>query len=189
MGEEEEEGEDQSWPRAKRRRSEDVLGEGEREGEGDSPHLPHAPRVPPLPSWWHPPLALPAQAKEEVVEAEEEGDSNKEAGVTPPLMSPGLVSPFPPGIQPPGVVDPRQLLHLLARKVRQLFAGIPSPGKTMLLIKLCILFLQNILRKYFVCQSFILFSVFRLYLLHREASKQVFIFILFIIILNLLFSL
>ena len=73
-------------------------------------------------------------------------EADKEAGVTPPLMSPGLVSPFPPGIQPPGVVDPRQLLHLLARKVRQLFADIPSPGKTMLLIKLCILFL--LIREY-----------------------------------------
>ena len=182
MGEEEEEeGEHQSWPRAKRRRSEEVLAP------------PDTPRVPPLPSWWHPPLALPAQAKEEVVETEEGVEpGDKEAGVTPPLMSPGLVSPFPPGIQPPGVVDPRQLLHLLARKVRQLFTDILSPGKTMLLIKLCILFLLKILGKYFVCQSFIIFSVFRLYLLHR-AGKQVLIllgiFILFIIILNLLLSL
>ena len=109
MGEEEE-GEDQSWPRAKRRRSEEVLASG----------TPETPRVPPLPSWWHPPLALPAQAKEELLETEEGVEGDKEAGVTPPLMSPGLVSPFPPGIQPPGVVDPRQLLHLLARKVRQL---------------------------------------------------------------------
>ena len=161
MGEEEE-AEDHSWPRAKRRRSEDVLVPAE---TADTP------RVPPLPSWWHPPLALPAQAKEELLDTEEGAEADKEAGVTPPLMSPGLVSPFPPGIQPPGVVDPRQLLHLLARKVRQLFADILSPDKTMLLIKLCILFLLKILGKYFVCQSFIIVSVFRLYLLHREASR------------------
>ena len=171
---EEEEGEDHSWPRAKRRRSEDVLAGG----------VADTPRVPPLPSWWHPPLALPAQAKEELLEAEEVLEpGDKEAGVTPPLMSPGLVAPFPPGIQPPGVVDPRQLLHLLARKVRQLFADILSPDKTMLLIKLCILFLQNILGKYLVCQSFIIFSVFRLYLLHREAGRQV------LILLGILFCL
>ena len=187
MGEEEE-GEDQSWPRAKRRRSDDVLGEGE---SPLPPQPPHTPRVPPLPSWWHPPLLLPAQTKQEVVETEEEEGESKEAGVTPPLMSPGLVSPFPPGLpQPPGVVDPRQLLHLLARKVRQLFAHIPSPGKTMLLIKLSILFLQKILGKYFVCQSlsYFLFSAF-IYCRRRQAGAHfVRNFILFIIILNLLFS-
>ena len=85
--------------------------------------LPPVHPVPPVPSWWHPPLALPALTKEEVVEQEAE-EAGKEPGVTPPLMSPlaspmsGMVSPFPPGLQPGGVMDPRHLLHLLARKVR-----------------------------------------------------------------------
>ena len=85
-------------------------------------------------------MALPAQAKEEIIDhwptASEasskddpdqvtEVDGDKEPGVTPPLMSPlaspmsGMISPFPPGTLPAGGpgVDPRQILHLLARKV------------------------------------------------------------------------
>ena len=117
---------DHDWPSAKRRRSEDPRDLG-REG------FPPAP----IPAWFHPPLALPALAKEEIVDPwpgetkedqedpGEQGEGDKESGVTPPLMSPmsGVVSPFPPGVAggPPGggVVDPRQLLHLLARKVGQ----------------------------------------------------------------------
>ena len=97
-------------------------------------------------------MALPAQAKEEVIdhwppasEADSskddpdqvtEADGDKDPGVTPPLMSPlasplsGMVSPFPPGA--PGV-DPRQILHLLARKVQKLFAEISSNDKTILI--------------------------------------------------------
>ena len=107
----------------------------------------------PIPSWFHPPMALPPPPKEEIVEPwsslppseasskddveldKDLGKDNLEAGVTPPLMSPlaspmgGMVSPFP-GMEnmPPGVMDPRHILHLLTRKVRQLSAGICSNG-------------------------------------------------------------
>ena len=104
---------EQDWPSAKRRRSDDP-----KESEGASLV------GPPLPPWFHPPMALPAVAKEEILEpwlpdrsSKDEGEAgDKETGVTPPLMSPDMMPPFPaPGGA--GPVDPRQLLHLLARKV------------------------------------------------------------------------
>ena len=119
---EEEAGEEQDWPRpAKRRRSDPEHQEGVTPGEGRR----LSPRpLPALPPWFHPPMALPLSAKEEVFE---EGE-----GVTPPLMSPvsGLVSPFPGSTPGPGssVMDPRHILHLLARKVRKLFTEISSNG-------------------------------------------------------------
>ena len=83
--------------------------------------------LPVLPPWFHPPMALPLPVTKEEVFEEGEGP-----GVTPPLMSPlsspvsGLVTPGSPG--PGGVMDPRHILHLLARKVRKLFAEISSNG-------------------------------------------------------------
>ena len=126
----------------------------------------------PVPSWFHPPMALPPPPKEEIIDHwpslppsetsskdDVELDStntnleinkdNLEPGVTPPLMSPlaspmgGMVSPFQ-GMEnmPPGVMDPRHILHLLTRKVRQLFAEICSNGST-ILIKLSVLILER----------------------------------------------
>ena len=77
---------------------------------------------------------LPAVAKQEIIESEGAGDQgDKEPGVTPPLMSPlssplpGMVSPFPaPGAGP---MDPRNILHLLARKVQKLFSELPAMAK------------------------------------------------------------
>ena len=115
---------------------------------GTSEGLNPTPR--PVPSWFHPPLALPPPPKEEVMEGwppsesssredtEIEKDMNKDSldpGVTPPLMSPlsspmgGMVSPFSNMENlPPGVMDPRHILHLLTRKVRQLSGEICSNG-------------------------------------------------------------
>ena len=87
-----------------------------------------------MPAWFHPPMALPSLTKQEIVDdwSKEENISSdpgdKEPGVTPPLMSPsGVISPIPqaPATAP---VDPRHILHLLARKVRKLFAEISSNG-------------------------------------------------------------
>ena len=124
--------EEQEWPSAKRRRSDPESGGRSQEAgqeltpqEAQEPGGRFTPRpLPVLPAWFHPPMALPALVtKEEVLE---EGE-----GVTPPLMSPisspvsGLATPGSPGS---GVMDPRHILHLLARKVRKLFAEISSNG-------------------------------------------------------------
>ena len=123
----EDDGQEDWHQAAKRRRSEDVR---------EARFSPRPLAV--LPAWWHPPLALPSLAitKEEVQEPSPGPWPNKEAelpeqGVTPPLMSPlsspvsGLATPGSPGS---GVMDPRHILHLLARKVRKLFAEISSNG-------------------------------------------------------------
>ena len=93
----------------------------------------------PVPSWFHPPMALPPAPKEEPVgnwpslppseTSSKDGDldtikdglGDDVEGVTPPLMSPSNGSVEGMGGLPidglPGVVDPRQLIHLLTQKV------------------------------------------------------------------------
>ena len=124
--------EEQEWPSAKRRRSDPESGGRQEAGqevtqEAQEPGGRFTPRpLPVLPAWFHPPMALPALVTKEEVLEEGEGP-----GVTPPLMSPisspvsGLATPGSPGS---GVMDPRHILHLLARKVRKLFAEISSNG-------------------------------------------------------------
>ena len=71
----------------------------------------------PVPSWFHPPLALPPAPKEEgdAWGATKEEGEGAEEGVTPPLMSPlGMVGAGE-GVGVQGI-DPRHLLHLLTRK-------------------------------------------------------------------------
>ena len=82
----------------------------------------------PVPSWFHPPMALPPPPKEEVKEPAWTGASGGatkeelEEGVTPPLMSPLAAAAAAGGGEGGGGqglqgLDPRHLLHLLTRKV------------------------------------------------------------------------
>ena len=89
--------------------------------EAKPPGLNPTPR--PVPSWFHPPMALPPPPKEEVKEpAWTSGGATKEEleeGVTPPLMSPLAAAAAGEGGGGQGLqgLDPRHLLHLLTRKV------------------------------------------------------------------------
>ena len=93
--------------------------------ETKPPGLNPTPR--PVPSWFHPPMALPPPPKEELKEPAwtgAAGGSTKEEleeGVTPPLMSPLAAAAAGAGEGGGGQglqgLDPRHLLHLLTRKV------------------------------------------------------------------------
>lgn len=94
--------------------------------ETKPPGLNPTPR--PVPSWFHPPMALPPPPKEEVKEPAWSGASGGatkeelEEGVTPPLMSPLAAAAAAGGGEGGGGqglqgLDPRHLLHLLTRKV------------------------------------------------------------------------
>ena len=86
--------------------------------ETKPPGLKPTPR--PVPSWFHPPMALPPPPKEEVKEPATWGPGAKEEleeGVTPPMMSPLAAGGADGGGQGLQGLDPRHLLHLLTRKV------------------------------------------------------------------------
>ena len=114
--------------------------------ETKPPGLKPTPR--PVPSWFHPPMALPPPPKEEVKEPATWGPGAKEEleeGVTPPMMSPlaaGAAGGADGGGGGQGLqgLDPRHLLHLLTRKVGN-YSPLPpsSPTSTTILIKLSLL--------------------------------------------------
>ena len=93
--------------------------------ETKPPGLNPTPR--PVPSWFHPPMALPPPPKEELKEPSWTGATGGatkeelEEGVTPPMMSPLAAAAAGAGEGGGGQglqgLDPRHLLHLLTRKV------------------------------------------------------------------------
>ena len=114
--------------------------------ETKPPGLKPTPR--PVPSWFHPPMALPPPPKEEVKEPSTWGPGAKEEleeGVTPPMMSPLAAGGAAGGADGGGGqglqgLDPRHLLHLLTRKVGNYSPSPPSsPTSTTILIKLSLL--------------------------------------------------
>ena len=123
--------------------------------ETKPPGLNPTPR--PVPSWFHPPMALPPPPKEELKEPAwtgAAGGSTKEEleeGVTPPLMSPLAAAAAGAGEGGGGQglqgLDPRHLLHLLTRKVGN-YSPPSSATPTTILIKLSLLH-NSVFREFF----------------------------------------